>query len=244
MLTVTVPATMTADEGIQEAQPKAQPHPSWLEQCLVKGHNKGSWLKLEQAPSLDLANMRIVSNYLKFRVKGADGVLFSDTKNIVLWKYQRLGRIVGRIDVHDPNVPTLEAMHDLSYELNRAVKEYAKDKPFSELTWSRPARSKAWSSSTAVILITILPPNRLSWNLVVDIPDESRKVTDKLLSEAKNHPSLNSVSIDYNLTDLQRLGHKLFSPDYRGVLTFRPEYVELLYEEDDGRYSNICFHVT
>jgi hypothetical protein len=243
-LTITVPAVMTADHGIQEAEPKAQPRPTWLDKCLAKGFRFNSWLTLEQTPKLDLETMKIVSHDLKFQVKGNDGVILSGSGNMITWRYQRLGRIVGQIEVSNPNLPTLEAMHDFSYEVNQIAKEYAQGKSFTELAWSRPADSNVWSSSTTAMIITMTQPHGLRWQLVVDPDYENEKVAARLLSESKNQPSLNSVSIDYNLSEIQKLGHKLFAPNFRGVLTFRPKYVELLYEENAGEYSNVCFHVT
>ncbi|MBD3281833.1 hypothetical protein GF391_03745 [Candidatus Uhrbacteria bacterium] len=243
-LTITVPAVMTADEGIREATPKPTPLPNWLDTCLEKGYEANTRLTFEQSPILDFETLKFVSYDLKFGIRGNEWLPLEDGSTIQL-RYQRLGRITGRIEIENPNLPVLETMHDFSDSLNNVAKELGLDGKYEEISWSRPANSKKWQSSKVTVIVRMLPPHKLSWFILGQVPAHEAQMTKKIFEGFKRLPSLNSISIDYNMSALEQFGLDVLSPKYRGRLSFRPEYVELLYEYETeaDSYGHVCFPV-
>jgi hypothetical protein len=159
------------------------------------------------------------------------------------------GRIVGRIEIRDPNVNTLEAMHYISekrVEINNN-RPHKPDISLPQLIWTKNAGENIWKSSLVYMYQLKSMNTGSSYGylhvLIPHAPDDE-EIKKELIQNPHRLYQLSQQSLDgaFRESGMERLVREMFAPRYSGIVSFHPAYIELI-EWLDGSYTNACYPI-
>jgi len=243
-LNIRIPAVMSAEQGIIDgsAQPIPKQIPAWVKDCLSRKDTEHLHIQSASYPQYDLARLDWLSTNLSFRVRET-GTPVTQT----LIGRSLTGRIVGHIEIREPNTATLEAMHQFSKMLAESNDDLP-HKPgasLPQLIWTKDPGDNTWTSSLVYVLLSHVQEKGPAQISVIFPYAPLDAETTKKMTE---NPQLlfrlyqQNVAGAFKESSLGRLGRELFAPSYSGIVSFHPEFLELI-EWLDGSYTNVCYPI-